>query len=115
MIRQLAADVAEDLRRHRMSGRGVTLKYKTESFDVRTKIVQLHQNTDDGTIIASAALKLLPVETHKLRLLGVRMSQLISHDSKDARLVNFVVMRFSLESIIYQSPRQEHDSQAADG
>ena len=80
IIRQLSSDLSEDLCRYKLSGRGVTLKYKTDNFDVKTRIVQLHQPTQDGSIIASAAIKLLPADLPKLRLLGVRMSQLVNQD-----------------------------------
>lgn len=83
IIRQLAVDVSEDLKRYGLSGRGVTLKYKTEGFEVKTRIVQLHQPTDDPDVIGPAAVKLLPTgQIPKLRLLGVRMSHFNSDESK---------------------------------
>ncbi|KAK4025234.1 hypothetical protein OUZ56_014309 [Daphnia magna] len=77
IIRQLSADLARDLERLGLTGRSVTLKYKTDKFDVKTRITQLMSQTRDGAVIAKAAQSLLPVGLH-LRLLGVRMSQLTS-------------------------------------
>ena len=76
IIRQLSADLAQDLERHGLLGRSVTLKYKTEAFDVKTRITQLTGYTADGAVIAKAATSLLPGGGLNLRLLGVRMSQL---------------------------------------
>jgi hypothetical protein len=59
------------------------LKYKTEKFDVKTRITQLIGYTRDGDVIAKAATPLLP-DGLKLRLLGVRMSQLTSSSSSSA-------------------------------
>lgn len=69
--------MARDLERLGLTGRSVTLKYKTDKFDVKTRITQLMSHTRDGAVIAKAAQSLLPVGLH-LRLLGVRMSQLTS-------------------------------------
>lgn len=75
IIRQLSADLARDLERHGVLGRSVTLKYKTDKFDVKTRITQLTGYTGDGEVMAKAATSLLPSGLN-LRLLGVRMSQL---------------------------------------
>lgn len=78
VIRQLSSDLSEDLVRHKVSGRTVTLKYKTEAFDVKTRAAQLSDHTTDGAVIAKTAIRLLMAEPADLsmRLLGVRMSQL---------------------------------------
>ena len=81
IIRQLSADLSQDLDRHALLGRSVTLKYKTEKFDVKTRITQLTGYTADGVVIAKAATSLLPSGGLTLRLLGVRMSQLTSSSS----------------------------------
>ena len=84
IVRRLSADLAEDLKRHAVTGRAVTLKYKTVNFDSRSRVVQLHDPTADGSIIAEAAVRLLraePTGLH-LRLLGVRLSQLTLPGSK---------------------------------
>ena len=81
IIRQLSADLSQDLDRHALLGRSVTLKYKTEKFDVKTRITQLTGYTADGLVIAKAATSLLPSGGLTLRLLGVRMSQLTSSSS----------------------------------
>ena len=82
---QLSGDLAQDLSRHRVVGRSVTLKYKTEGFDVKTRVSQLHESTGDAALIEKAAVKILSNEAEAagrkhqvliLRLLGVRMSQL---------------------------------------
>lgn len=77
-IRQLSADLSEDLVRHGVAGRTVTLKYKTAAFDVKTRATQLTEHTTDGAVIAKAAVRLLTAEAPDvtMRLLGVRMSQL---------------------------------------
>lgn len=58
----------------------MTLKYKTDNFDVKTRVTQLMEPTLDGAMIAKAAIRLLSSERAglTLRLLGVRMSQLTS-------------------------------------
>ena len=84
IVRRLSADLAEDVKRHGVTGRAVTLKYKTSDFDNRSRVVQLHEPTADGSIIAEAAIRLLraePAEMH-LRLLGVRLSQLSGTGSR---------------------------------
>jgi len=82
IIRQLSADLALDLERHVLLGRSVTLKYKTDKFDVKTRITQLTGYTGDGGVIAKAATSLLPPGGGlNLRLLGVRMSQLTPSSS----------------------------------
>ena len=55
-----------------------TLKFKTENFDVKTRVTQLPTHTSDGDVIGKAALRLLSAKLGQqpLRLLGVRMSQL---------------------------------------
>jgi hypothetical protein len=80
IIRQLSADLAQDLERHGLLGRSVTLKYKTDKFDVKTRITQLTGYTGDGGVMAKAATSLLPSGLN-LRLLGVRMSQLTPSSS----------------------------------
>lgn len=79
-IRQLSSDLSKDLERHGLVGRSVTLKYKTDKFDVKTRVTQLMDYTLDGAAIAKAAIRLLLSEPFglTLRLLGVRMSQLMS-------------------------------------
>ena len=82
---QLSGDLAQDLSRHGVVGRSVTLKYKTEGFDVKTRVSQLHDSTADAAVIEKTAVKILTGEAEAagrkhqvltLRLLGVRMSQL---------------------------------------
>lgn len=82
---QLSGDLAQDLLRHRVVGRSVTLKYKTEGFDVKTRVSQLNESTADAAVIEKTAVKILTNEAEganrkhqvlTLRLLGVRMSQL---------------------------------------
>lgn len=77
IIRQLSTDLAQDLERLGLTGRSVTLKYKTDKFDVKTRITQLTDYSADGAVIAKSATSLLPGGL-LLRLLGVRMSQLTS-------------------------------------
>ena len=79
IVEQLSGDLAQDVQRHRLQGKGVTLKYKTTAFDVKTRIIQLPGHTDDASVIARAAKKILAAEMEsnkslELRLLGVRMS-----------------------------------------
>lgn len=88
IIRQLSFDLSEDLARYKITGRNVTLKYKTEAFDVKTRATQLVEPTADGTIIAKAAIRLLTSEPPDLilRLLGVRMSQLATPASSSGNM-----------------------------
>lgn len=83
ICRSLSCDLAADLESKKLSGRSITLKYKTAEFDLRTRTCpMLATPTRDSGTIASAACECLTSEMNNsaagqpltLRLLGVRMA-----------------------------------------
>jgi nucleotidyltransferase/DNA polymerase involved in DNA repair len=77
----LSDAVAARLRRHRVRGRTVTLKFRDQSFVTETRSLTLREATDDASsIFASAIAQLDRVATsgRKVRLLGVSLSNLQS-------------------------------------
>lgn len=86
----LCGRVADDLKKHDLTGKTVGIKLKFEDFTTVTRDITLPRNTaDPGTILKAArdCLKRVPFEK-KIRLLGVRMSTLTA--LSDARVVDSV-------------------------
>ena len=79
IVRQLSLDIYNDLDRYGLTGKSVTLKYKTEYLDVKTRAAKLAAWTKDPDVIREAALCLLSDELGQqtLLLLGLGMSQLL--------------------------------------
>lgn len=86
---ELCSDLAADLQSENLKGRQVTIKIKTDKFDIKTKVMNLMRSTNDSAIIGNAANKILQkfmdgsIEPLKLRLLGVRMSELSEEDEQE--------------------------------
>jgi nucleotidyltransferase/DNA polymerase involved in DNA repair len=77
----LSDAVAVRLRRHRLRGRTVTLKFRDQSFVTETRSHTLREAVDDASLIFEAALAQLDrvaVRGRKVRLLGVSLSNLRS-------------------------------------
>ena len=72
-------DLSDDLEAKELQGRSVTLKIKTDGFQVKTRVKNLHDCTSDAAVIGSAARGLLrqfmeEMRPLRLRLMGVRVS-----------------------------------------
>lgn len=78
--------VADDLKKHDLTGKTVGVKLKFEDFTTVTRDITLPRNTaDPGTILKAArdCLKRVPFDK-KIRLLGVRISTLTDLSALDA-------------------------------
>ena len=85
---ELCRELASDLQQESLVGKQVTVKIKTHLFAIKTKVQNLLKSTSDSQVIAQTALNILQTlmtdscktdkqnEPLKLRLLGVRMSEL---------------------------------------
>lgn len=82
-IVDLAEMLSADMRKEGISGKTLTLKLKTASFEVRTRAVTLPSYISSSEDILKHASKLLKAEFPvSLRLIGLRMSQ-FSDDKND--------------------------------
>lgn len=82
-IVDLAEMLSADMRKEGISGKTLTLKLKTASFEVRTRAVTLPNFISSSEDILKHASKLLKAELPvSLRLIGLRMSQ-FSDDKND--------------------------------
>ncbi|XP_057963778.1 DNA polymerase kappa isoform X2 [Malania oleifera] len=73
---ELAEMLSDDMQREGLSGRTLTLKLKTASFEVRTRAVTLQKYICSSEEILNHASKLLKAELPvSLRLIGLRLSQ----------------------------------------
>ena len=75
----LSKDLSDDLEAKELQGRSVTLKIKTDGFQVKTRVKNLMECTADAAVIGSAARGLLrqfmeEMRPLRLRLMGVRVS-----------------------------------------
>jgi hypothetical protein len=82
-------ELAADLQYENLAGRQVTVKIKTHKFALKTRVVNLHQATADVQVIKHAATKILNQfmsedKPMTLRLLGVRMSDLLYPDEQQS-------------------------------
>jgi len=77
-IRELADDVASELRGEGYRGRTITLKIRYHDFQTHTRAQTLDQSTDDPETIRQLAIALLDRFTldRSVRLVGVRVSGL---------------------------------------
>lgn len=89
LVQSLCQELKSDMARKGFYGKVFTLKMKTTDFEVRTRAQTLHEYTQDEVVMNSVALKLLSNEFDaarasgsalSLRLLGVRMSNLIDKE-----------------------------------
>ncbi|KAL8205145.1 hypothetical protein R6Q57_008696 [Mikania cordata] len=82
---ELAEMLSADMEKEGMHGRTLTLKLKTESFEVRTRALTLQSYICSGKDILKHASKLLKAELPlSLRLIGLRMSHF--NQDKDGTL-----------------------------
>ena len=75
----LSKDLSDDLEAKELQGRSVTLKIKTDGFQVKTRVKNLLECTADAAVIGLAAKGLLrqlmeEMRPLRLRLMGVRVS-----------------------------------------
>ena len=89
---ELCNELASDLQNENLKGTQVTLKIKTDKFDLKTKVSNLMQATSDASVISQAAINILRKYMNEesrdkqpltLRLLGVRMSELTGGETTD--------------------------------
>jgi hypothetical protein len=79
---ELARALAEDMQQQGFQGKTLTLKLKPVSFQTFTRAVTLGSHTADVETMMSGALALLRKEFPlKIRLMGLRMSNLLQHGS----------------------------------
>ncbi|XP_059155374.1 uncharacterized protein LOC131940665 isoform X2 [Physella acuta] len=83
--RELCTVLAKDLENESLVGKTVTLKIKLVNFEVKTRSHTLPHHTSDERVIFNAAKLLLQTEREallpdllRLRLMGIRMSKLMS-------------------------------------
>merc|ERR1719278_1022745 len=81
--RDLCKDLARDLSNKEIFGSAVTVKIKSHDFKLKTKVAQLVDHTNDENAIFESAERTLlhlldtaPEKPLKLRLMGVRMTDL---------------------------------------
>jgi len=77
ILRELAQEVAEHLQNSKLGGRTVGIKVRLDSFKNLTRAHTLDYVTNDAREISSIVCHLLnhiPLDGHKVRLLGVRVS-----------------------------------------
>jgi len=85
----LAEGVARRLRAERVRARTVTLKFRDEDFDTRTRARTLPEPTDDGRVLFETALALLgrvDARGRKVRLLGIYGGKLESLEARPRQL-----------------------------
>ncbi|XP_074650245.1 DNA polymerase kappa-like [Tubulanus polymorphus] len=80
---ELVEALVEDLKLEKITGKTVTIKLKTISFEIRTRALTMADYTNDFALICCAARRLLTTEIQRvapeylrIRLLGVRLSNL---------------------------------------
>lgn len=124
---QLAEAVARRLRKHELTGRVVTLKYRDEHFITETRALTLPDPTDDATLLFETALELLgriKTEGRRVRLVGIsagkldtalsgpRQMGLFVEDEKKKRLnqtLDALKERFGDGSLTRASLLEKHD------
>ena len=81
--KELCKDLAKDLASKEILGSAVTVKIKSHDFKLKTKVAQLVDHTNDENVIFESAERTLlhlldtaPEKPLKLRLMGVRMTDL---------------------------------------
>lgn len=83
-LRQLAEEVAEDLRLKQLMGKTITLKVKYDNFDQVTRSQTFHQAINDGEQVYSVCTQLLKntdAGLRKVRLLGIGLSSFNDQES----------------------------------
>ncbi|XP_061527744.1 DNA polymerase kappa isoform X2 [Phycodurus eques] len=89
VCRELCEDLAQDMKREDLKGKGITLKLKNVNFEVKTRALTLHCAIATADEIFAVAKDLLKTETEhespqplRLRLMGVRISAFVSPNDK---------------------------------
>ena len=85
----LSEELATDLQSEKLMGKQITLKVKTHKFSIRTRVSNLMRPTNSENVIKETAGKILIhfIDTSEdkpltLRLLGVRMSELVDESQQ---------------------------------
>jgi DNA polymerase-4 len=89
-IRELAADVADRLHRHGLSGATIGVKIKRADFTITGRQTSLAEPTADATVIADSAIHCLrraELAGAPVRLIGVRVAGLTLEPQRQMRLV----------------------------
>jgi DNA polymerase-4 len=89
-IRELAADVAERLQKHGLSGTTIGVKIKRADFTITGRQTSLAEPTCDVAAIAGAAIHCLQraeLAGTPVRLIGVRVAGLTMEPQRQMRLV----------------------------
>ena len=89
VVREQAHELAERLRKRKLSAYTIGVKIKRGDFTVTGKQTSLSEPTDDSRIIAGAALYCLrhaDVSTTPVRLVGVKVSSLVRRAAKQVSL-----------------------------
>merc|ERR550519_2815 len=101
LCEDLSVDLSADMEKKGILGHAVTVKIKSHDYKQKTKVSQIIEDTNDADVIGSAAKKILlnlldtsEEQPLKLRLMGVRMSELRDKNeagtSKQKTLKNFL-------------------------
>lgn len=90
IIRELAADVAERLQKHGLSGSTIGVKIKRADFTITGRQMSLAEPTADAESIVDAAIHGLhraELNGAPVRLIGVRVAGLTMEPQRQMRLV----------------------------
>lgn len=110
-ILDLSDQVARRTRRENKVGKTITLKIRLEGFETHTRSTTLQLPVNDMFSIRDAALKLLRTfnrGTKKVRLLGVRISNLSMEENQDYKerllfedgCINDIIKKKKIESVL---------------
>ena len=116
ICRELCNELAENLQREsNLKGKSLTLKIKTENFEVKTKSCKLHNLTNDCNVITEQALKALRAVQEdskvKLRLMGVRMAE-FGTNQQGSGLMKFVDKLTTFQCPVCHDSIRVRDEQA---
>ena len=89
IVREQAHDLSERLRRQDLCAHTIGVKIKSADFTITVRQTSMSQPTDDPRVIAGAAvfcLRRANIENKAVRLVGVRVSTLVSRSAKQTSL-----------------------------
>ncbi|KAI9297585.1 UMUC-like DNA-repair protein [Neoconidiobolus thromboides FSU 785] len=108
-LKELAKSLSEDIEKKKIKGKTVTLTIKSVDFDVRVKSKSFPRYLATCDDLFEAGKKLL-IKEHpvSLRLLGLRLSNLISTDENEnknsiLKVSPFVLISFSLHFVVLET------------